>query len=123
MRGVGLVGVAALHSHAACCLQWHLRLDKLAGKVVGLLPVALTGLPVDSMVVAIKGALMGLPAGLLVDTLGIGDCGCMECVICLLSLVWGLGMLGGACTLRTCCILQLLSGVVVSSNLLGFACK
>ncbi len=39
MCRVGLVGVAALQSCVACCLQWCLRLDKLAGKVVGLMLV------------------------------------------------------------------------------------
>jgi hypothetical protein len=68
------------------------------------------------MVVATRGALIELPVGLLVGTLQIGDCGCMECMIHLLSLTWGLGMLGGACTLGTCCVLRVLSGVMVSSN-------
>jgi hypothetical protein len=69
------------------------------------------------------GMLIGLPLGLLVNTLRTGDCGCMERVICLLSLICGLGMLGGACSLGTHCVLWLSFGVVVSSNLLGFACK
>ncbi len=70
-----------------------------------------------------SGTLMGLPVGLSVGTLGIGNCGCMKRIICLLSLISGLGMLGGACTLGTCCVLRLSSAIMVSSNLLGFACK
>ncbi len=79
-RVVGLVGVTALHSCVACCLQWRLRLDNLASNVVGLF--------LGSMVVAMRGTLMGLNLGISVGTLGIGARGCMECVICLLSLVW-----------------------------------
>ncbi len=41
------------------------------------------------MVVATGGPLMGLPVGLLVSTLGIGDCGCMEGVICLIGKGFG----------------------------------
>ncbi len=111
---VGLVGVTALHSPAACYLQWHSHLDKSEGKVVGLL--------LGLMVVATRGALMGLTVGLLVGTLRIGACGCMEHMICLLSSVWGMGMLIGACTLGTCCVVRISSGVIVSSNFWGFAC-
>jgi hypothetical protein len=98
-------------------------LDELAGKVVGLIPGMQASLLVGLMVVATRGALMGLPVGLLVGTPRTGDCDCMERVICLLSLVWGLGMLDGACTLGTHCVLRVSSRVMVSSNLLGFACK
>jgi hypothetical protein len=35
MRVVGLVGVMALRSCVARCLQWHLRLDDSAANVVG----------------------------------------------------------------------------------------
>ncbi len=123
MHGVGLVGVEALKSHAAHRLQWHSCLDKLAGKVVGLMLVGWAGLPVGLLVVGMGDALVGLPAGILVGTLIIGDCSCMERMICLLSLICGLGVLGGACSLGTCCLLWLFSGIMVSSNLLGFACK
>jgi hypothetical protein len=73
MHGVGLVGVTALQSHAACCLQRRSRLEKLADKVVGLMPSVQAVLPVDSIVVATRGALMGLLLGLLVGALGTGD--------------------------------------------------
>ncbi len=95
MRMVGLVGVMALRIHVGCRLGWHSCLDESAGNVVDLL--------LDLIVVATMGALMGLPVGFLVGTLRIGACGCMEHVICLLSLVWGMGMLVGACTLQTHC--------------------
>ncbi len=121
--GVGLVGVKALQSCAACRLQRHLHMDKSAGKVVGLMPGAWAGLPVGSLVVAMRGGLMGLPLGLLLGTLGTGDCGCMERVIHLLSLIRGLGTLGGACTLGTCCMLQVSPGVMVFSFFLWCACK
>ncbi len=94
---VGLVGVMALGSRVACHLQWHLHLDDLAGNVVGLL--------LGLMVVVTRGKLMDFTVGLLMGTFGIGYCRCMECVICLLSLVWGMGMLVGACTLGTHCML------------------
>jgi hypothetical protein len=73
MRRVWLVGVAALQSRAACHLQWRLRLDESANKVVGLMPGTQAGLPVGLTVVAMSGALRGLPVGLLVITLGTGD--------------------------------------------------
>jgi hypothetical protein len=57
--------------------------------------------------VAMRGTLIGLTVGMSVGTLGIGACGCMDCVICLLSLVWGMEMLAGVCTLGTCCVLQI----------------
>ncbi len=123
MCRVGLVGVAELQSCEAHRLQWCLHLDELSGKVVGLMPGTQASLLVGSMVVATRGALMGLPVGLSVGTLRTGDCSCMEHVICLLSSIWGLGMLGGAYTLRTCSILRVLSGVMVSSKLFRFACK
>ncbi len=63
------------------------------------MPGAQAGFPVGSMLVSTRGMLMGLPVGLLDGTLGTDDCGCMEHVICLLSSIWGLGMLGGACIL------------------------
>jgi hypothetical protein len=77
---------------------------------------AQAGLVVGLLVVLLTGALVGLPTGLLVGTLVTGDCACMERVIHLLSLIRGLGTFGGACTLRTCCVMWVSSGVVVSSN-------
>ncbi len=94
----GLVGGAASCSHDAHCLRWRLCLDNSATNVVGLL--------LDLVMVATRGMLIGLTLGISAGILGIGACGCMEHVICLLSLVWGMGMLTGACTLRTCCVLQ-----------------
>jgi hypothetical protein len=98
MHVVGLVGVMALRSRDARCLCWRSHLYDSAANVVGLL--------VDSVMVATWGALVGLTLGISVETLEIGACSCMECVICLLSLVWGMRMLAGACTLVTCCVLQ-----------------
>jgi hypothetical protein len=105
---VGLVGVTALRSCDACPLHWRLHLDNSAANVVSLL--------LDLVMVAMRGALIGLTLGISVGTLGNGACGCMERMICLLSLVWGMGMLAGACTLGTCCVLQKWSGVMVTSN-------
>jgi hypothetical protein len=70
----------------------------------------------------------GMPAGGLDGRLvggnpQTGGCGRMERVILLLSSKWFVGTLGGACTLGTRCMLRVASGVVVSSNLLGCACK
>jgi hypothetical protein len=97
MRVVGLVGVMAFCSCNACCLCWCSRLDNSAANVAGLL--------LDLVMVAQQGRLIGLTVGISVGTLGIGACGCME-LIHLLSLVWGMGMLTGACTHGTCCVLQ-----------------
>jgi hypothetical protein len=97
VRLVGLDGVMALHSCDAYRLRWRLCLDDSATNVVGLL--------LDLVMVAIWGALLGLTLGTSVGTFGIGACSCMEHVIHLLSLVWGMGMLAGACTLGTCCVL------------------
>jgi hypothetical protein len=83
MRVVGLVGGTALHSHDACCLHWHLHLDNSATNVVIL--------RLDLVMVATRGALIGLTLGISMATLGIGACGCMERMIHLLSLVWGMG--------------------------------
>jgi hypothetical protein len=88
---VGLGGVMALHSCDACRLCWCWHLDDSAAHVVGLL--------LDLVMVATWGVLMGLTLGISVGTLRIGACSCMECMICLLSLVWGMGMLAGVCTL------------------------
>ncbi len=114
MQVVGLVGGTALRSRDARCLHWRSRLDDSAINVVGL--------QLDSAVVATRGALIGSTVGITVGTLGIGACGCMDCVIHLLSLVGGMGMLTGAFTLRTCCMLQKWSRVLVSLNRWGFVC-
>ncbi len=112
---VGLVGGMALRSCDACRLRWHLHLDDSTTNVVAL--------RLDSVMVASQGALIGFPVGISVGTLGIGACGCMDCAICPLSLVWGMGMLAGAITLGTRCVLQKWSGVMVSSNWWGFVFK
>ncbi len=115
MRVVGLVGRMAWRICDACRLHWRLHLDDSTTNVVGL--------RLDSVMVALRGVLIGFPVGISVSTLGIGACGCMDCVICLLSSVWGMGMLAGAITLGTRCVLQKWSGVMVSSNRWGFVCK
>jgi hypothetical protein len=114
MRVVGMVGRMVLRGRDACRLCWHLRLDDSA--------IIVVGLQLDLMMVAMQGALIGLTVGIMVGTLGIGACSCMDCVIHLLSLVGGMGMLAGAFTLGTCCVLQKWSGVMVSSNQWGFVC-
>jgi hypothetical protein len=80
------------------------------------------GSRLDSVMVVLRGTLNGLTVGIMVGTLGIGVYGCMDCVICLLSLVGGMGMLAGAFTLGTCCVLQKWLGLMVSSNWWGFVC-
>ncbi len=110
----GLVGGTALHSCDACCLHWRLCLDDSATNVVSLL--------LDLVMVATQGTLIGLTVRISVGTLRIGACGCMDRVVCLLSLVGGMGMLAGACTLGTRCVLQKWSGVMVSSNWWEFVC-
>ncbi len=114
MRLVGLVGGMALHGHDAHPLHWRLHLDDSAINVVGL--------RLDLVMVATRGALIGVTVGITVGTLRIGACGCMDCVIRLLSLVGGMGMLAGAFTLGTCCVLQKWYGVMVSLNRWGFVC-
>jgi hypothetical protein len=114
MHVVGLIVVTALCSREVHCLRWHLRLDNSAANVEGLL--------LDPVMVASLGALIGLTVGMSLGTLGIGACICMEHVICLLSLVWGMGVLAGVCTLGTCCMLQMWSGVLVSSSRWRFFC-
>jgi hypothetical protein len=91
-----------------------LRLDDSANNVVGL--------QLDLVMVATRGALIGLAVGIMMGTLGISACGCMDCVIHLLSLVGGMGMLAGAFTLGTHCVLQKWSGVMVSLDRWGFVC-
>jgi hypothetical protein len=99
MRVVGLVGGTALRSHDACRLCWCLCLDNSTANKVGLL--------LDLVMVAPRGTLISLTLGTYVGTLCIGACGRMECLICLLSLVWGMGMLAGACILGTCCMMRI----------------
>jgi hypothetical protein len=70
MPVVGLVGGMALRSCDAHCLRWCLHLDDSAINVVGL--------QLDLVVVAMRGALIGLTVGIMVGTLGIGACGCMD---------------------------------------------
>jgi hypothetical protein len=115
MQGVVLIGVAALCSCAACPFLRRSRLDKSTDKVVGLMLGALVGF--------LLGSLLGLLLRSLVGILGTGGCGCLERVILLLSLIWVVGMLGGACTLGTHCMLRVASGVVVFLNLVRCACK
>ncbi len=81
----------------------------------------MVGLRLELVMVALWGAL-GLTLGISVGTLRIGACGCMDCMIRLLSSVWGIGMLAGAFTLGTCCMLGKWSGVMVASNWWGFVC-
>jgi hypothetical protein len=114
MHVVELVGGTALRNCDDCCLHWGSCLDVSAANAVGLL--------VDLVVVAMWGALIGLTVGISAGTLRIGACGCMEGMICLLLLIWVMGMLAGACTLGTCCVLQKRSGVMVSLNWWGFLC-
>jgi hypothetical protein len=114
MRVVGLVGGTTLRSCDACHLQWRSRLDNSAINVVGL--------QLDLVMVATRGVLISLTVGITVGTLGIGACVCMDCVIHLLSLVGGMGMLACAFTLGTHCVLEKWSGVMVSLNLWGFVC-
>ncbi len=123
MWGVVLVGVVALQRCATRRLQRCSRLDKLVDKLVGLMVGAQVGLLVGSLVGLMGGALVDLLKGSLVGTPRTGVCGCIEHVILLLSSLWFVGMLSGACTLRTCCVLRVAAGVVVSSNLLGCASK
>ncbi len=82
MRGAVLIGVAALRSCTACHFLRRSRLVELVGMLVG--------------------------APLLLGTLGTGVCISMEYVILLLSSIWGVGTLGGVCTLGTCCMLKVL---------------
>jgi hypothetical protein len=96
MRGDVLIGVAALRSHTACRFLRCSHLVELVGMLVG--------------------------APLLLGTLGTGVCVSMECVILLLSSIWGVGTLGGVCTLRTHCMLGVVEGVAVSLKRSGRAC-
>ncbi len=83
MRVVGLVDGTAVRSCDVHCLRWRSRLADSAINGVGL--------QLYLVMVALLGALIGLPVGISVGTLRIGACGCMDRVIHLLSLVWGIG--------------------------------
>jgi hypothetical protein len=97
MHVVRLVGGTALRSCDACCLHWRSCVDDSATNVVSL--------RLTLVMVALWGALIGLTLGISVGTLGIGAYGCMDRVICLLSSAWGMGMIAGAFTLGTRCML------------------
>ncbi len=73
MRVAGLVGGTALLGCDARCLRWRWHLDNSAINVVGL--------RLDSVMVATRGALIGVNVGITVGTLRIGACGCMDRVI------------------------------------------
>jgi hypothetical protein len=85
------IGVAAFRSRMACRFLRRSRLIELVGLLVGLL--------------------VGAP---LLGTLITGVCVSMECVILLLSSIWGVGTLGGGCTLRTRYVWGLVEGVLLS---------
>ncbi len=78
MQGDVLIGAAAFCSHTACRFLRRSRLVESVGMLVGLL--------------------VGAP---LLGTLGTGFCVSMKCVILLLTSIWGVGTLGGGCTLGT----------------------
>jgi hypothetical protein len=81
MHLVGLDGVTALRSCMAHRLRWCSCLNNSVANGVGLL--------LGLMAVVMRSTLMGLTVGISVGTLRIGACRCMEHVIYLLSLVWG----------------------------------
>jgi hypothetical protein len=75
-----------------------------------------------SRLVESVGLLVGLLVGvLLLGTLGTGVCVSMEHVIFLLTLTWGVGTLGGGCTLGTHCMWGLAEGVALSLKCSGHA--
>ncbi len=98
MQGDVLIGVAAFHSRTACLFLRRSYLVELVGMLVGLL--------------------VGAP---LLGTLGTGVCMSMERVILLLTSIWGVGTLGGGCTLGTHCVWGLAEGVALSSKHSGHA--
>ena len=81
MQGDVLIGVTAFCSRTACRFLRRSHLVESVGMLVGLL--------------------VGAP---LLGTLGTGICMSMEHVILLLTLIWGVGTLGGGCTLGTRCV-------------------
>jgi hypothetical protein len=93
-----LIGVAAFCSCTACHFLWRSRLVELVSMLVGLFVGAL-----------------------LLGTLGTGVCMIMERVILLLTLIWGVGTLGGGCTLGTCCMWGLAEVVALSAKCSGRA--
>ncbi len=93
-----LIGVAAFCSHTACRFLRRSHLVALVGMLLGLL--------------------VGAP---LLGTLGTGVCMGMERMILLLTLIWGVGTLGGGCTLGTHCVWGLAKGVALSSKHSGCA--
>jgi hypothetical protein len=97
-QGDVLIGVAAFRSRTACRFLRHSHLVESDGMFVGLL--------------------VGAP---LLGTLGTGVCVSMERVILLLTLIWGVGSLGGGCTLGTHCVWGLAEGVALSSKCSGCA--
>jgi hypothetical protein len=90
-QGDVLIGVAACRSRMACRFLRRSHLVELVGMLVGLL---------------VGASLLG--------TLRTGVCVSMERVILLLTLIWGVGTLGGGCTLRTHCVWGLAEGVALS---------
>ncbi len=98
MRGDVLIGVAAFRCRTARCFLRRTHLVESVGMLVGLL--------------------VGAP---LLGTLGTGVCMSMECMILLLTLIWGVGTLGGGCTLRTHCAWGLAEGVALSLKRSGHA--
>ncbi len=105
-QGDVLVGVAALHSHAARRFLMRSCLAESVGMLVGVM---------------------------LLSTLGTDGRASMEHVILLLSSVWVAGTLRGiytlgtcgmlgVCTLGTCCMLMVAEGVATSSKRSGHAC-
>jgi hypothetical protein len=97
-RGDVLIGVAAFRSCTARRFLRRSHLVELVGMLVGLL--------------------VGAP---LLGTLETGVCVSIEHVIFLLTLIWGVGTLGGGCTLGTCCAWGLAEGVALSSKCSGRA--
>ena len=90
-QGDVLIGVAAFCSHTACRFLRRSCLVESVGMLVGLL---------------VGATLLG--------TLGTGVCVSMERVILLLTSIWGVGTLGGGCTLGTHCMWGLAEGVALS---------
>ncbi len=92
------IGVAAFRSRTACRFLRHSHLVESVGMLVGLL--------------------VGAP---LLGTLGTGVCMSMEHRILLLTLIWGVGTLGGGCTFGTHCAWGLAESVALSLKRSGCA--